>query len=53
MSRAWMATSQYGPMLADYISTSYLNGRPVPIIVLAGRPRGARLDQAVFAALVR
>jgi hypothetical protein len=53
MSRAWMPDSQYGPMLADYISTSYVGGRPIPIIVLAGRPRGTRLQQSVFAALVR
>jgi hypothetical protein len=53
MSRAWMPDTQYGPMLADYISTSYVNGRPIPIIVLAGRPRGAQLQQSVFAALIR
>lgn len=53
MSRSWMPDTQYGPMLADYISTSYVNGRPIPIVVLAGRPRGAQLQQSVFAALVR
>jgi hypothetical protein len=51
--RRWMPDSQYGPMLADYISVSYVNGRPIPVIVLAGAPRGPRLDQSVFAALVR
>jgi hypothetical protein len=40
-------------MLADYISTSYIDGRPIPIIVVAGRPRGRLLDESVFAALVR
>ena len=53
MSRAWMPDTQYGPMLADYISTSYVDGRPIPIVVLAGRPRGGQLQQSVFAALVR
>jgi hypothetical protein len=53
MSRSWMPDTQYGPMLADYISTSFVNGRPIPIVVLAGRPRGAQLQQSVFAALVR
>jgi hypothetical protein len=37
-------------MVGDYISTSFLNGRPVPIVILAGAPRGTRLDEAVFAA---
>ena len=53
LSRAWLPDTQYGPMVGDYISTSFVNGRPIPIIVLAGRPRGARLDESVFAALVR
>lgn len=53
LSRAWMPNTQYGPMLADYISTSFVNGRPIPIIVLATRPNGSRRDQSVFAALVR
>jgi hypothetical protein len=51
--RAWLPNTQYGPMLADYISTSYVDGRPVPILIMAGRPRGNRLDESVFAALVR
>jgi hypothetical protein len=37
-------------MIGDYISTSFLNGRPVPIVILASAPRGTRLDEAVFAA---
>ena len=53
LSRAWLPNTQYGPMVGDYISTSFVEGRPIPIIVLAGRPRGSRLDESVFAALVR
>ncbi|HZB24477.1 MAG TPA: sialidase family protein [Gaiellaceae bacterium] len=53
ISRSWLPVTQYGPMLADYISTSYIDGRPIPIIVVAGRPRGRLLDESVFAALVR
>jgi hypothetical protein len=46
----WLPDTQYGPMTGDYISTSFLNGRPVPIVILAGAPHGTRLDEAVFAA---
>jgi hypothetical protein len=53
LAREWMPNTQYGPMVADYISTSYVNGRPIPILILAGQPRGRLLDQSVFAALVR
>jgi hypothetical protein len=50
IERSWLPDTQYGPMVGDYISTSFLNGRPVPIVILAGAPRGTRLDEAVFAA---
>jgi hypothetical protein len=51
MRRSWLPITQYGPMIGDYISTSFVAGRPIPIIVLAGEPRGRRLDESVFAAL--
>jgi hypothetical protein len=50
LQREWLPDTQYGPMTGDYMSTSFLNGRPVPIVILAGAPRGTRLDEAVFAA---
>jgi len=50
ISRAWLPNTQYGPMVGDYMSTSWAGGRPIGIIVLAGRPNGARLDESVFAA---
>jgi hypothetical protein len=49
LQRSWLPDTQYGPMTGDYMSTSFLNGRPVPIVILAGAPRGTRLDEAVFA----
>jgi hypothetical protein len=49
--RSWLPVTQYGPMIGDYISTSFVNGRPIPVIIVAGPPRGGRLEESVFAAL--
>jgi hypothetical protein len=51
--RSWLVDTQYGPMIGDYISTSFVGGRPIPILIIAGVPARNRLDEAVFAALVR
>jgi hypothetical protein len=50
MQRSWLVDTQYGPMTGDYMSTSFVSGRPVPIVILAAAPRSTRLDEAVFAA---
>ena len=49
--RSWLPVTQYGPMIGDYISTSFVDGRLIPVIVVAGPPRGSRLDESVFAAV--
>jgi hypothetical protein len=49
LQRSWLPDTQYGPMTGDYMSTSFVNGRAIPIVILAGAPRGNRLDEAVFA----
>ena len=36
-------------MLGDYVSTSWVGGRPVPVFSLAGAPVGGRYRQAIFA----
>jgi len=38
-----------GAMVGDYISTSFANGRAVPVFVLAQSPRAGRLRQATYA----
>jgi Ca2+-binding RTX toxin-like protein len=48
----WIADGGIGEMLADYISTSWVNGRPVAVFALASAPRGRELRQAIFAARV-
>jgi hypothetical protein len=35
-------------MVGDYISTSFVGKRAVPVFVLAGRPRSGRLNEASF-----
>jgi hypothetical protein len=38
-----------GAMVGDYISTSFANGRAVPVFTLAQSPVGGRLRQATYA----
>jgi BNR/Asp-box repeat len=47
---SWLARSEGGRMIGDYLSTSYAAGRVVPVFTLALAPRGSRLQEAVFAA---
>ena len=48
MTRSWIAQTTLGPMVGDYISTSFANGTPVAVLALASRP-GQRLDEAIYA----
>ena len=48
MRTPWLADTNLGVMLGDYISTSFAGGRPVP--ALAAAPAGSRFNQAIFAA---
>ena len=50
MTRQWIAQTTLGPMLGDYISTSFAGGTPVAVLALASRPAGGRLDEAIYAA---
>ena len=34
----WMADGEIGSFVGDYVSTSWVGGRPVPVVVLAGPP---------------
>jgi hypothetical protein len=49
MPFAWLADTGIGRMVGDYVSTSYVRGRPVPVLSLATEPEGGELRQAVFA----
>jgi hypothetical protein len=50
MTRPWIAQTTLGPMLGDYISTSFAAGTPVAVLALASRPASGRLDEAIYAA---
>jgi RTX calcium-binding nonapeptide repeat (4 copies)/BNR/Asp-box repeat len=50
MLLAWLANTGVGRMLADYISTSFVDGRPVPVLALAAEPVGSEFRQSIFAA---
>jgi hypothetical protein len=49
MPLAWIANTGTGRMLADYVSTSWVGGRPVPVFALAAEPGAGLLRQAIFA----
>ena len=50
MQLAWVAETGLGRMLADYISVSFVGGRPIPVLALAAEPVAGELRQAIFAA---
>jgi hypothetical protein len=45
----WVADTGLGRMLADYMSVSFVGGRPVPVLSLATEPEGDELRQSIFA----
>ena len=45
----WIARTRLGLMLADYVSTSFVAGRPVSVFVLAAERVNGRFRQAAFA----
>jgi len=48
MKLSWLPNTFSGPMVADYLSTSYVNGQPFGVFVVAGAPSGGVLNQAVY-----
>jgi hypothetical protein len=49
MQPNWMADTSLGRMLGDYVSVSWLRGRPIPVFSLASPPNGLLFRQAIFA----
>ncbi len=45
----WVADTGLGRMLADYVSVSYVGGRPVPVLSLATEPEADELRQSIYA----
>jgi hypothetical protein len=49
MRLEWIADSGIGRFLGDYVSTSFVAGRPVPVFSLAARPIRGEFRQAIVA----
>jgi hypothetical protein len=48
MNLSWLASTSGGPMVGDYISTSFSGGRAFPVIAVANAPSGGVFDEAMY-----
>jgi hypothetical protein len=48
MKLAWLPVSDNGPMVADYIGVSYVNGNPFGIFAAAVAPTGSTLGESMY-----
>jgi hypothetical protein len=48
MMLSWLPVSDNGPMVADYIGVSYVNGNPFGVFANAQAPTGATLAEAMY-----
>lgn len=48
MKLSWLAPSQNGQMVADYLSVAYSNGNPFGVFAVAYAPTGTELNEAMF-----
>jgi len=48
MSTSWLPNTFSGRMVADYISTSYVNGNAFGVFAVAKAPSGSVLDEAMY-----
>jgi len=48
MSTAWLPTTFSGLMVADYLSTSYINTKPFGVFAVAQAPSGGALNEAMY-----
>ncbi len=47
----WMADGEIGAFLGDYMSLSWIGGRPVPVFAVARAPVAGELRQAMYAGI--
>ncbi len=47
MSLSWLPNTTQGRMAGDYISTSFVNGTPIPVFTVAGAPSGTVFNQSM------
>ena len=48
MKIAWLPVSDNGPMVADYIGVSYLNGNPFGVFAVAQASKGTTYNESMF-----
>jgi hypothetical protein len=48
MNLTWLANTDSGYMVGDYISTSFSDGKAFPVFVTASAPSGNQLNEALF-----
>ncbi len=48
MKISWLPNTFSGPMLADYLSSSYVNGKAFGVFMVAKAPSGGLLSQAAY-----
>jgi hypothetical protein len=48
MQLAWLPVSDDGPMVADYIGVSYVNGNPFGVFAVALAPTGTTLAESMY-----
>jgi hypothetical protein len=48
MQISWLPNSQNGPMLADYLSSSYVDGKAFGAFMVAKAPSGGQFNQAAY-----
>lgn len=48
MTLSWLANTDQGPMVGDYISTSYVNGKAFAVFASANRNTTSGFDEAIF-----
>jgi hypothetical protein len=53
MRLAWLPRAGDAGFLGDYVAASWVGGRPVAVVPIASPPRAGRLDQPLYAAVVR
>jgi hypothetical protein len=51
MTLSWLASTTQGQMVGDYMSTSYVSGKAVPVFADASAPVSSTLQEAMFAPL--
>ena len=48
MKISWLPNTFSGPMVADYISSSYVDGKPFGVFMVAKAPSGSLLQEAAY-----